>query len=149
VPQGATRGFHFFENEATNIDASKNNAPINSQCIFGFNPEMYQSLPGSGKRKLPSKSHPDLRVSLMAWAVKIPLPASKERAKMRRGCGYSNTGLVVLTLLLKSGLSAFHGNWCHDVNEVAGCTKVSASRARALLGDEACESSEPGVIRLA
>jgi hypothetical protein len=64
LPQGATRGFNFVKNEASNMEALKNNAPINSQCIPGFNPEMYQNLPGSGKRKLP-KSHPDLRVSLV------------------------------------------------------------------------------------
>jgi hypothetical protein len=72
---------------------------------------------------------------------------------MRRVCGYSNTGLVVLMLLLKGGLAAFHGNWCHGVNEVAGCTKVRARRARALLGDAAWglnrPISWPGMILLA
>jgi uncharacterized protein YneF (UPF0154 family) len=61
LPQGATRGFYFTKNEASNMEALKNNAPINSQCIPGFNPEIYQNLPESGKRKLPN-SNPDLRV---------------------------------------------------------------------------------------
>jgi hypothetical protein len=61
LPQGATRGFNFVKNEASNMEALKNNAPINSQCIPGFNPEIYQNLPESGKRKLPN-SNPDLRV---------------------------------------------------------------------------------------
>jgi hypothetical protein len=51
LPQDATRGFHFFENEARNMEALKNNSPINSHCIPGLNPEMYQNLPGSGKWK--------------------------------------------------------------------------------------------------
>ena len=48
LPQGATRGFNFVKNEARNMEALKNNAPINSKCIPGFNPEMYQKVPKSG-----------------------------------------------------------------------------------------------------
>jgi hypothetical protein len=38
------------------------------------------------------------------------------------GCG----GLIFVTLVLRSGFAAFHGNWCHDASTAAECTKVGA-----------------------